>query len=526
MSSDFYTSYDDEPLFPDADDFEGNAGGGSWDYVPPEDAPAPARTAAGGGSSARSLPSGVPERILQLYDMMLHDTWTITRNRAFYYQAKMMADYDDDADIVPFRCYFPTYRDMSVPQLRSYFTVRHLLRQGKTPAVPLSYLFVYIYELLMQIGCKDAEEALQLLGEIYQNYRATEPAIERYLSQWMRDFVVYNNLTDHIAQFFATEQSTDAKAVVLTNRDKVTDQLLFQTVTSLSNYSITSGALYKKHPKAVEAVVPRVIRAVAPLYEARMHHRFETLCMGLKKKVSHPMFASAVFYDPEPVRQQEVVISLRRKYVCLNGLWSTSNFVQLLAQRGGPIGNILHETDRRLRLALKVGQKISRKPIESDVEAVIQQTINTWQNEEAEARKPKVAVDFSKLDRIRNDAEAVRDALLTDEEKMDATPQPTSPEPQQETSRTQPAAEPQSAEPEPQEDAVFSADEMEFLNLLLQGGNWQEFLRTRHIPLGVMVDGINTKAMDWMGDLLIEDNGDGPAVIEDYKEDIENVIRK
>lgn len=73
---------------------------------------------------------------------------------------------------------------------------------------------------------------------------------------------------------------------------------------------------------------------------------------------------------------------------------------------------------------------------------------------------------------------------------------------------------------------MFSADEMEFLNLLLQGGNWQEFLRTRHIPLGVMVDGINTKAMDWMGDLLIEDNGDGPAVIEDYKEDIENEIRK
>ena len=35
-----------------------------------------------------------------------------------------------------------------------------------------------------------------------------------------------------------------------------------------------------------------------------------------------------------------------------------------------------------------------------------------------------------------------------------------------------------------------------------------------------------TKAMDWMGDLLIEDNGDGPAVIEDYKEDIENEIRK
>ena len=38
MSSNLYKSYDDEPLFPDADDFTGSAGGGSWDYVPPEEA--------------------------------------------------------------------------------------------------------------------------------------------------------------------------------------------------------------------------------------------------------------------------------------------------------------------------------------------------------------------------------------------------------------------------------------------------------------------------------------------------------
>ena len=144
MSSNLYKSYDDEPLFPDADDFTGSTGGGSWDYVPPEESALPADAPLHGGNSLRGIVAGTPARILQLYDKILHEDWTITRNRAFYYQAKMMADYEDHADIVPFHAYYPTYRDMNVEQLRSYFSIRLMLRQGKTPAVPLSYLFVYI----------------------------------------------------------------------------------------------------------------------------------------------------------------------------------------------------------------------------------------------------------------------------------------------------------------------------------------------------------------------------------------------
>ncbi|MGI6222735.1 MAG: TerB N-terminal domain-containing protein [Prevotella sp.] len=512
MSSHFNTTYDDEPLFPNADDFKGSVGGGSWDYVAPEDSLVPTIRTTDKKSSIGSPPSDVPKRIMKLLEMMEKDNWTITRNRAFYHQAKLMADYDDHADIVPFHCYYPTYSSMTIAQLRSYFSIRLLLRQGKVPTVPLSYLFVYVYELLMKIGCDTAEEAYEQLKELYDNYRTSEPSINRYLHQWLQDFVVYNNLTDHIAEIFSTEREEDSKALVLVNRDKVSDALLFQTVTSLSNYSITGGALYKKQPKAVEAIVPRVIRAVAPLFEENLHHRFVTLCMGKKLKASHPMFESAVFYDPQPVRQQEVEISLRRKYVCLNGLWTVTVFSPFYAQRGGPIGSILHETDRRLRLTLKVGPKIQRKPILPDVVVAIQQTINAWLREEEEAKRPKVSVDFSKLDRIRNDADVVRDALLTDEEKEESVPQ-------------QPATSPEPVE-ESETAGVFSDEETGFLDMLLNGGDWQEYLRNLHVPLGVMVDGINTKAMDWIGDIVVEDNGDGPVVIEDYQEDVENEIKK
>ena len=65
-----------------------------------------------------------------------------------------------------------------------------------------------------------------------------------------------------------------------------------------------------------------------------------------------------------------------------------------------------------------------------------------------------------------------------------------------------------------------------FLRLLLQGGDWQTYLRQQHKPLGVMMDAVNNKAMDWLGDVVLEDDGEGPKVIEDYVEDIEKELNK
>ncbi|MGI6231637.1 MAG: TerB N-terminal domain-containing protein [Prevotella sp.] len=521
MSFDHNTSYDDEPLFTNADNFEGSVGGGSWDYVPPEEVPAPAEWGREEWQSAERTQGNIPAKIQELLDMMSHDNWTITKNRAFYRQAMLMADYEDYADIVPFHCYFPTYRDMTTEQLRSYFTVRTMLRQGKVPTVPQSYLFVFVYELLMKVGCESAEDAFGRLKELFDNYRDSEPSINRFLSMWLRDFVVYNNLTTHIPEVFAPERDLDAKAVVLSNRDKVSDSLLFQTVVSLSSYSIMQAALYKKHPKEVEAVVPRVIRAVAPILESQLHHRFETLCLGLKRKVSHHMFLKAVFYDPKPVRQLEVEISLRRKYVCQGGLWSVTSFSEPYGRRGELMGKILHETDRCLRLALKSGPKILPQPISQPVQMAISQTIADWQREEEEARRPKVRVDFSKLDRIRTDAAAVRDALLTEEERQDGA----SESPKRSESLVSPEF-PENTSPQTEPAPLFTPDEKQFMQLLLHDGDWQGFLRDRHILPGVMMDNINSKGMDWQGDVLLEDNGNGPQVIEDYLEDIENEISK
>ena len=65
-----------------------------------------------------------------------------------------------------------------------------------------------------------------------------------------------------------------------------------------------------------------------------------------------------------------------------------------------------------------------------------------------------------------------------------------------------------------------------FLRLFLSGGDWRSFLRDHHIPEGVMVEQINDKAMDSIGDIVLEDDGNGLKLIEDYREDVEQWLKE
>ncbi|MBQ2277613.1 MAG: hypothetical protein II333_03500, partial [Clostridia bacterium] len=52
-------------------------------------------------------------------------------------------------------------------------------------------------------------------------------------------------------------------------------------------------------------------------------------------------------------------------------------------------------------------------------------------------------------------------------------------------------------------------------------GNFHDFCRDHQIYDGVLADRINTKFLDILGDIVLEENGKSYMIIEDYREDIE-----
>ena len=115
--------------------------------------------------------------------------------RVFYEQGKFMEDFEDDYTFQgEFHRYFPTYQVMTDIQLRGYFSWRTGVRRGTIVKTSLSFVFVYIYELLNQIGVQSAEEGFYALKNFWEAYGEVDAKINNYVRLWLNDYVVYHNL--------------------------------------------------------------------------------------------------------------------------------------------------------------------------------------------------------------------------------------------------------------------------------------------------------------------------------------------
>lgn len=592
MSNDDYF-YTDEPIGkPLPSSFREGGGGGvagsaaMWDYVKgteplrPEDSPAPSIFR--GGTDGEAL----PQDIKMLLTMIERDRWSLTSSKSFYEQALFMAGYADDAPIEPFFCFYPTYRQMPVAQLRSYFTVRKLLRQGKHPDVPESYLFVYAYETLMQIGVATPDEGYEILSDLRENYPNMNPPLRPHLTEWLKDYTVWYGLTNRYAESFAKEQQEDRQADLMNGYANDTDEELFSILDQYTHLGISKGALYKRQPHAAVSAVAFVMRRLISLIEKHNSHRIATLCYGTHVLRQHVMFDSAVFYSPNPIKEMTAKVAPAHHYTCHKGFWHKTVTAQRATISPCMLKAALHDVDALVRR--KLGVKPAIKP--SAVRATpylaqpmldaVDQWFGEWKTKEKERKaedrrkaveqaRNNITIDLSKLGKIRQDADVVRGKLIVEEEDNTPTTShadedmhtktPQMPALASEETATYAKAErtsPLSATPSPapptanpstvsptetqlsplattipfgeglsglgkgkESDACLSS----FISLLLSGGDYKAFLRNTHTPAGVIVEKINDKAMDTIGDIVLEDNGENITIIEDYRDYIKHL---
>lgn len=489
-----------------------------WDYASP--------SLLGEGRAEVLSQRDVPSDISMLLSMIRKDYWSITSTKSFYEQALFMAGYEDDFEILPFNSYYPTYRQMSYGQLRSYFTIRKLLRQGQHPDVPLSYLYVYAYEILMQIGIDNPEDGYQILCDLRDSYPLMNPAKKPYLSEWLRDYVVWYGLSDHYADCFSEEQRKDKDCLTLSNCSKASDEDFFKALDDNARHCITKGVLYKKNRQAAIKGVAGIMRSLAPVIEEHFGNRLGILCLGHHSMSQHIMFSTAVFYVPEPIREASAEVTPLHKYVCHKGLWKVTTDSVNIALPPRYLSYILHDVDAAIRERIGLKPSIKTKYIHpgSYLADELPMAANTWFSKwkaEAEEQKRKerqealqkarasVSIDLTKLGAIREDADVVRDKLIVDEEDLSLSPYPTG---RGAAKTASPITVPATDKPEET-----------FIKLLLEDGDYRAFLRSVHTPAGVMVENINDKAMDVIGDIVLEDDGENITVIDDYREDIKHL---
>ena len=168
-----------------------------------------------------------------------------SRESLFVMQAKVLVNYEDDYVYdEPVLHYYPTYQSLTDPELRGYISWRTKLRRGDVQKTSLSYAFLYIYELLNQIGVTDPVDGYQKLKNFQSVYGGLDGGILPHLNRWLVDYVIYYGLDPALLADTA-QVSFDKALAVLVHIGRHDIREIMEAV-NLMVPALTRSSLYRE----------------------------------------------------------------------------------------------------------------------------------------------------------------------------------------------------------------------------------------------------------------------------------------
>lgn len=434
------------------------------------------------------------------------------REVTFVKQGKLLAGYEDDYVYDrPVHYYYPTYQFLSDRELRGYFSWRTKLRRGDLRIASLTYAFLYIYELINQIGVKDSMEGFEKLKSFSRDYGALDSSIHVYLRQWMIDYAVYYQLSASLLEDNSKVVFDNSLWVLDNIREQDTEAIL-SALSVLAPSWLKRSRFYREHKQDMDTVIVRVLRKVSEHYDRRCKKTMVERYFGSYDLVPVRPFANAVFYDRLKIRDCAYPVDKVRIYHCRNGVWMVQKYV-CIEQPSTELGDLLKTIDAVMRAAFGYGHPIKCKPAAKWLLKLIETETQTLLDQHKAAEARKITIDYSQLAKIRSDAAVTQEKLIVDEEAPEEeAPLPT---PEAEAPAPPPAA------PAPQ--TPLDEPEYRLLRCLLYGGGLG-WVRDEGRLLSVLVDSINEKLFDEFSDSVLTPD-EPPEIIEDYIDDLKEMIQ-
>jgi len=251
-------------------------------------------------------------------------------------------------------------------------------------------------------------------------------------------------------------------------------------------------------------------------------------------------FKDSLFFPANSQPDKTVMISPKEIYVCRHNSWGVSKVIT--TERGRKLlGYIFKQTEAVLRRLTGYKHKLK-----ADAEILTHEAVQMLENKgtsiEAlvtqiatkvyrEATKTVVTVDVGNLQRIREEALVTQEKLTVPEEEewSFVVKQEEALENKEQTAESKPAENllpvtEESSGPWAELKAALSAVELQALGVLLQdAAGLKNFADTNGIMQEVLADGINEKAMDVIGDGLMDEEF---VLYEDYIEEVRKLVEE
>ncbi len=468
-------------------------------------------------------------------------------SRIFYKQGIFMADFIDEYDkVTPYSSYFPDYQTMGYEQLRTYFTWRTKVKQGDIENISLSYAFLYLYELIGNIGVENPEDGVERIVSFWNVFRVYDQSIDKYVLKWLKDYHIYYELPWSFQEFIEKNGLEDYYPNLDNTRTR------FKLYVSISKYDIRKSSFYTENENLVEKCFDFVTDRLMCIFK-EAHIDFEDyIFQPVKNSSVWTPFQSALFYPVLAQRDRRVVLSEKEIYTCSTGKWIFSSTITTGSgkQLVGYCLKQMESTLRRLtgyRHKLTAGknmmgdlttEELDRKGI--DLEKAVTEAVEEFYRE---ATKTVVKVDAEALDKIRREAFVTQEKLTVPEEDIFSYAKLYSP-----AEMIQKQSEKDDPEQSQKQDwnqnsgnesyhsggiqddiweelwSALTQTEQEALMLALSGeGDIRKFADEHGVMFEVLLDGINEKAVDTTGDGILDEEF---TVYDDYSDQIKDMVSR
>lgn len=427
-------------------------------------------------------------------------------------------------DFAQFYSYMPQYSQLTPSQKNYYFYWRDEVRHGRYPRSDYSYIYLYVYEILNLPDKIPADEGIKLLCAIWREYRRALPRLDNYLSIWVEDYCLVHRLPPPINELsgvlFECIGRAKLKEFYLADINEVGFGAIEPLLAYLSDYDWRSGRFSSGGGKETSALV------AGEGYKRHMERAMYLLLHNVWNSISTSgnIKPTRVARDafPNSLCTHSVKCKLEIEYISL----ADADEVR----RG--VTAAVRYTENKLRALLGVKSRLAVKDLPDEYKLILDRYFDQYFKEEQRRLKeagrpsyeklyeaPKGELSFSGADEIERASWTTTARLVEfSEGRDDEGVKPQIEEKSLELTHSDASG----AEKEDNSPAPISREEMAFLEACLSSD--RGFSGTT--PRETLAEGINELFLDIIGDIVLEEMDGAFCVIEDYREDVEEWLKK
>ena len=450
-------------------------------------------------------------------DNLRNDHSTLEKlHKDFFDEARKLVQYTvDKAEYMSFFCYWPKYSDMDESQQKWYFYLRGCIRRDEYPETDLSYLFVYIYEILNLIGVQDAAEGYRKLLKIQSVYGEKYPSLQHYLNEWIYDFVHVYDCGITVAQLLEDlpelpERGLNELLMEMSVGDAF--RIPLWALERLSKYKITNSKFYQRNnQELISRCIPEALCEIDKQLRKKGKGLLDTYAA---LKIHNDVITA---FGGALVEKQRAYTIRCRHY-----------------QNGLKLSAYLKNAIRYAENVLRAQQKYSARlqGIELDersrtwIDAYISSLSKKKERNAFEKKTTtKISLDIEKLNQLRSDSDEVREALIASmsEQEMNANTVV-------EVERPEGTVDGLLTDLVPVQNILIrlSSEQRSVMDRLALHSWKMELSLLHHELMGLipeaLAEEINEVSMIYLGCFLIEREEEELIVAEDYRDELEYLM--